>query len=114
MDYNDFMEQIKKIEYKELREDQPEYMEFVIATNNLKNLSPIFESYFGAPCASPEERPSKQAKKYADPYGGIRKGQTLYYLNKGKIFYCALLWPWGDGESITIKIIQDENKGIGL
>ncbi len=114
MNYNEFLEQIKELEFNELREDQPEYIEFVIATHHLKSLSSILESYFGAAYASPEERPSKQAQKYADPYGGIGKGQTLYYLNRGEIFYCALLWPWGDGKATTVKIIQGENKGIGI
>jgi hypothetical protein len=113
MNHNEFLEQIKELEFKELREDQPEYIEFVIATHHLKSLSSILESYYGAAYASPEERPSKQAQKYADPYGGIEKGQTLYYLNRGEIFYCALLWPWGDGKATTVKIIQGENKGIG-
>jgi hypothetical protein len=113
MNHNEFLEQIKELEFKELREHQPEYIEFVIATHHLKSLSSILESYYGAAYASPEERPSKQAKKYADPYGGIGKGQTLYYLNRGEAFHCALLWPWGDGKATTIKIIQGENKGIG-
>jgi hypothetical protein len=113
MDYNEFLKQIKELEFKELREDQPEYMEFVITTDYLESLSSILESYYGDAYASPEKRPSKQAQKYADPYGGIRKGQTLYYLNREDIFYCALLWPWGDGKTTTVKIFQGENKSIG-
>jgi hypothetical protein len=112
MNYNEFLEQIKKLECMELREDRPEYTELVIATNHLKSLISILESYYGAAYASPEERPSKQAQKYADPYGGIRKGQTLYYSDRGDVFQCALLWPWGDGKATTVKIIQGENKGI--
>jgi len=110
MNYNEFLEQIKVLEIKELREEQPEHMEFVIGTNHLNRLSSILESYYGAAYASSEEQPSKQAQKYADPYGGIRKSQTLYCLQSGEVFHCALLWPWGDGKSITIKMFQGENK----
>ena len=109
MNYNEFLERIKELEFKELREDQPEYMEVVVATNHLDRLSSILESYYGAVYASPEEQPSKQAQKYADSSGGIRKGQPLYYLKSGKTFHCALLWPWGDGKSITIKFFQGES-----
>ncbi len=111
MNYNDFLEQIKELEFEELREDQPEYMEFVIGTNHLNRLSSILESYYGAAYASPDKKPSRQAKKYADPYGGIKKGQTLYYLDTGEVFHCALLWPWGNGQATTVKIIQGETKG---
>ncbi len=110
MNYNDFLEQIKELEFEELREDQPEYMEFVIRTNHLNRLSSIFESYYGAAHASPEKKPSRRAKKYAGPYGGIKKGQTLYYLDKVEVFHCALLWPWGNGEATTVKIYQGETK----
>ncbi|MBW1910723.1 MAG: hypothetical protein JRJ11_14485 [Deltaproteobacteria bacterium] len=113
MNYNEFLERIKELDFEELREDQPEYMEFVIATNHLNRLSSILESYYGAAYASPEEQPSKQAQKYADPNGGIRKGQTLYYLKSGEVFHCALLWPWGDRKSTTIKFFQGEKKGTG-
>ena len=106
MNYNEFLEQIKELRFEELREDKPEYMEFVIGTNHLNRLSSILESYYGVACASPEKKPSRQAKKYADPYGGIKKGQTVYYLDKGEIFHCALLWPWGNGEATTVKIFR--------
>ncbi len=109
MNYNDFLKQIKELGFEELREDQPEYMEFVIGTNHLNRMSSILESYYGAAYASPEKKPSRQAKKYADPYGGIKKGQTLYYSDKGEVFHCALLWPWGDGKAITVKIYQGDN-----
>ncbi|MBW1703262.1 MAG: hypothetical protein JRJ50_14325 [Deltaproteobacteria bacterium] len=102
MNYNEFLERIKELDFEELREDQPEYMEFVIATNHLNRLSSILESYYGAAYASPEEQPSKQ-----------RKGQTLYYLKSGEVFHCALLWPWGDRKSTTIKFFQGEKKGTG-
>ncbi|MEE8416804.1 MAG: hypothetical protein V3S05_11065 [Desulfobacterales bacterium] len=109
MNYNDFLKQIKELGFEELREDQPEYMEFVIGTNHLNRLSSILESYYGAAYASPEKKPSRQAKKYADPYGGIKKGQTLYYSDKRGVFHCALLWPWSDGKTITVKIILGDS-----
>ena len=109
MNYNVFLEQIKELEFEELREDQSEYMEFVIGTNHWNRLSSILENYYGAAYASLDKKPSMQAKKYADPYGGVKKGQTLYYLDKGEVFHCALLWPWGNGNATTVKIFQGKN-----
>jgi len=113
MNYNEFLERIKELGFEDLREDRPEHMEFVIGTNHLNRLISIVESYYGAAHTSSEEKPSRQARKYADPYGGIRKGQTLYYLKSGEVFHCVLLWPWRDGKATTIKIIQGENKASG-
>ncbi len=110
MNYNEFLKQINELRFEELREDRPEYMEFVIGTNHLNHLNSILESYYGAACSSPGKRPSQTAKKLADPYGGINKGQTLYHLDKGEVFYCALLWPWGNGQATTVKIYQGGKK----
>ncbi len=109
MNYNELLEQLRSLEIKEMREDQPEHMEFVITASRLDSLSSILKGFYGPASASPEEQPSNEAKKHAGPYGGIRKGQTLYYLNSGEVSHCALLWPWGDGQSITIKLYQDKN-----
>jgi len=106
MDYNEFLKQIKQLEFQELREDRPEYIEFVMATDYMPSLTSILESYYGTAYSPPGKEPSEQAQKYADPYGGIEEGQTLYYLDCGDCFHCALLWPWGNGESTTIKIFQ--------
>ncbi len=106
MDYNEFLKQIKTLEFQELREDRPEYIEFVIATDYMANLTSMLESYYGPAYSPPEKTPSEQAQEYAGPYGGIQEGQTLYYLDCGDFFHCALLWPWGNGKSTTIKLFQ--------
>ncbi len=107
MDYNEFLKQVKRLEFQELREDRPGYLEFVIATDYMSSLNSILESYYGAAYSPPEKEPPKHAQKYAEPYGGIQEGQTLYYLDSGDYFHCALLWPWGNGKSTTIKLFQD-------
>ena len=40
MNYNDFLKQIKELGFEALREDQPEYMEFVIGTNQVLRMHP--------------------------------------------------------------------------
>jgi hypothetical protein len=112
MTYDEFLEQIKQIEIDEMREDQPDYMEFVIGKNHMDSLSSVFESYYGTAYVPLGKWPSTQAKKYAAPHGGIRKGQALYCLNKVDVFHCALLWPWSGGKATTVKLFQGENKEI--
>jgi hypothetical protein len=112
MDYNEFLKQVKTLEFQELREDRPEYIEFVIATDYMPNLTSVLESYYGAGYSPPEKNPPEQAQKYADLYGGIQEGQTLYYLDCDDIFHCALLWPWGNGQSTTIKLFQGGKKQV--
>jgi hypothetical protein len=115
MDYKEFLKQVKRLEFQELREDRPEYIEFVMATDYMPSLTSILESYYGTAYSPPGKKPPEDAQKYADPYGGIEEGQTLYYLDCGDFFHCALLWPWGNGNSTTIKIFQaekgEENNG---
>jgi hypothetical protein len=110
MTHDEFLEQIKQIEIDEVREDQPDYMEFVIGKNNMDSLSSVLESYYSTACVPLGESPSSQAKRYAAPHGGIRKGQALYCLNKGDVFHCALLWPWSGGKATTVKLFQGDNK----
>ncbi len=108
MTYTKLLEDVKKLEIEELRADSSEMLEFAIRTDYLSQLNGILESYFGPPLKPPNKRPSRQEVIYASPYGGIRRGQTLYCIERDTVLNIALLWPWGDGTCVTVKIIQDE------
>jgi len=111
MTYVEFLKELQTVEFQESREDNPEYKEFIVTANHFTRLTSILQDFYGTAFSPPEERPSKQAKTFADPYGGIQKGQTLYYKSSNETSYWALLWPWGDGKSTTIKLFQGEIKG---
>ncbi len=108
MTYTELLEELKKMQIEEIRADSSEKLEFALRTDHLTQLNGILESYFGPPLKPLNERPSRQAIHYASPYGGIRRGQTLYCKEGDTVFDFALLWPWGDGTCVTVKIIQDE------
>jgi hypothetical protein len=91
-----------------LRTESDYYMEAVIKKDKLTELhSKLFE-YLGS-IAWPSDKPiPSHIQKIADNYGGVRDGQTLYYSQEEKEVVFALLWPWSDGEHITIKTGKKE------
>ncbi|HLD50406.1 MAG TPA: hypothetical protein VJC08_04340 [bacterium] len=110
MIYSEFIEEIKKIKFLEKRVDSPNLLEFVINQEQLNTLTPMLQSYFGLPLKPAGQAPSREANTYSAAYGGIKKNQTLYYLDPGAVNHCALLWPWSDGKWITVKIAQVPKK----
>lgn len=91
---------------QEMRAREAHYFEIVVAKETLGQVNVILESYFGPPL-KPAGRPaSSEASERAKPYGGVQSNQTLYYQLRGKISELAMLWPWGSGQSITVKIAR--------
>lgn len=40
-----------------------------------------------------------------DNFGGLRSGQLLFTSDPGRdVFVCGAWWPWGDGETISLRI----------
>ena len=111
MTFQDFLAQIQTIRIEESRAQTEEYFEAVISKAGLDPLHKILTDYFGPPLKPEGRSPSGEAKRRAKPYGGIRKDQTLYFRRDGNHSECALLWPWGSGTRVTIKIIQSKGSG---
>ena len=99
-------EQIKKtvkgIGFETAREDNENYLEVVIVKDKLNELLVRLDGLFGPA----QEKPSRQAEEAIRGFGGIMKGQTLYFWHQDSSFIFAMLWPWQDGEHITIKMAQ--------
>jgi len=108
MTYTKLLEEVKKLKIEETRTDSFEMLEFVIHRDSLSQLNRILESYFDQPLKPPNEKPSRLVVKYTSPYGGIRQDQTFYFRECDTVLNFALLWPWGDGTLVTVKIIQDQ------
>jgi len=108
MSFEEFTNRIKSLDFTEIRENSSDLFEFVTSTGQEELLKHELINYFDSPLKPPEDRPSKIAKKYAAPFGGIRHGQTLYCKENGDILQLAFLWPWDDGESVTVKIFRVE------
>jgi len=106
MTFQELLAQIQTLKIEESRGQAEEYFEAVISTANLDALHKILTSYFGAPLKPEGVPPSSEAKECAGPYGGIRKDQTMYFRRDGEYSECALLWPWGSGNRVTMKVIR--------
>jgi hypothetical protein len=113
MTFQEFLSQIQTLRIEESRAQTDDYFEAVIAKANLDPLHKILTDYFGPPLKPEGQSPSWKANKQAKPYGGIRKDQTMYFHQGEEHSECVLLWPWGSGARITVKVSQSKRSGLG-
>ncbi len=113
MTFQDFLAQIQTLRIEESRAQTEEYFEAVISKEALDPLHKILTAYFGPPLKPGGHPPSGEANRRAKLYGGIRRDQTMYFRLDGNHSECALLWPWGSGVRITIKVVQSKSSGSG-
>ncbi len=106
MTFEELIKEVKKVEFHEVRAQQPNYMEVVVAKKNMDSLLSVFEKYFGVPLKPEGKQPSAEASEHTQAYGGIHSNQTLYFQKNDAGSTLALLWPWGSGVLITVKIVQ--------
>jgi hypothetical protein len=106
MTFDELLKKVDQIKCIEKRATAVDGCEIVIATDELKQLNEILNSYFGPPQKMQGGQFSSEAEEYAEPYGGVRSGQTLYFRIVETGLELALLWPWGNGMSLTVKVIR--------
>jgi hypothetical protein len=104
MTWDELACEVKKAKLIEMRGQKDKYLEVVVAVADLKPMTDLFDSYFGSPLKPEGERASAEAARYADPFGGVQMRQILYVREIEKAVHGALLWPWADGVSVTVKI----------
>lgn len=108
--FGEFLQQVKKVPIDEKRADLPDWLEVVLDKNQWNVLRPILEDYFGVPVKPQGQAPSIEERKITEDFGGIRPNQTLYRTERAGVRYVAMLWPWEDGNLITVKIGQEGKK----
>lgn len=104
MEFDKIKIEIKKIEPETTRMDNENYFEAVVGKSRLEGVIQVLESIFGAPAWPSEKKLLKNIEKLVKNMGGLREGQTLYLLDKEECSAFVMLWPWQDGERVTIKI----------
>lgn len=107
MTFEELLQEFEKIKLQEKRKWSRQYCEAVIAKPHWPALTSVLESYFGPPLKPEGVQPSGQASGFAKKYGGVRDNQTLYVRKADKKPELALLWPWGDGSSLTLKVVRE-------
>ena len=106
MEFHKLKTEIKNTDPDTTRIDNDDYFEVVVKKSCLDTVIRILEKVFGMPTWPSRDKLSKEIEELIKTAGGVRRGQTLYFLNKEGVSMFALLWPWQDGERITIKIAR--------
>lgn len=108
MNFREFLDEIQGIKFEEMRGQTESSLEVVVSKENLGKIVPVLEAYFG-PALKPQGcQPTGESDYYSKPYGGVRQDQTLYFRKDDKSFVIAMLWPWGSGISVTVKILRGQ------
>jgi len=104
MDFNEVKNAVKAINFESLRKEEDGYFEAVIFKKDLEGLNTILKSSLGEPAFPSNKKLSKEIENAIDEFGGIMRGQTLYYAIIASSTTIAMLWPWQDGQRITLKL----------
>ncbi len=118
MTFQELLGAIQDLRIEEKRSSTDDYLEVVVARPALASLHQILTAYFGKPLKAEGHHACREATRWAKAYGGVREDQTLYCLREEAHESLALLWPWGGGERVTVKVIRkprqlQETGGLG-
>lgn len=104
MEFIEIKADMKNLDFDMTRNDSDDYFEAVIKKSNLAKLVEVLEKKFGLPAWPSRNKLSKDIEMIVKKFGGLRNGQTLYFLMKEGRSLFAMLWPWQDNERVTVKI----------
>lgn len=100
--FEELKQGVKKHTLYEQRALDRDYVEVVFFSKDQELWDDLLTNLFGNPLKPAGTSPSKEARAFAQVYGGIFENQTLYYLHSGRPVI-AMLWPWQDGVHVTLK-----------
>lgn len=106
MQYSELMQEVKGLVFDVLRVDTDDYFEAVAKEEQLTELAAILDKFFGLPAYPTKVKLSPQIEEKIKDFGGIKPGQTLYFINQETRAIIAMLWPWSDKRHTTLKIIR--------
>lgn len=119
MTFEDLQAEIRKFPFHEERTFSSQYIEVVLHTEVIPKIQASLELFFSSPLKRAGDLPSPQILRHAQPYGGIRREQTMYVHRERDKKYLAFFWPWSNGSLVTLKIFEEtqqdkvsERKGI--
>ena len=112
MRFSTMIKQLYAVPHDAVRNVDSESLEAVLPLERMQNVLPILGKYFGVPLKPPAQSPTAEMKEVARPCGGIREDQTLYYSERKGKFEFAALWPWKDGEHVTLKILAGARSSL--
>lgn len=108
MTFQELLAEAKKISCVESRAQLDHYVEIVVASDALPPAEALLCSYFGRPLKAKGVAPTPEISTQTRPYGGVQQNQTMYFRQGADGGEFAFLWPWGNGLSITLKIMTEK------
>lgn len=106
IEYQVFLNGFKRNLFEELRNDSKEFFECVINKKSLAATSKALEAFFGPPAKPAGKAPTKDDEYNTERFGGIRSNQILYVKKTNSETFLCMVWPWGDGDRLTVKILE--------
>ena len=104
MTFDDILLQAKELGIHERRSLSAEYCELVFYSKDLEAWYHILSSVFGEPRKLPGNEPAASDLNLTHNTGGIRINQTLFEKDFGEKAIIAKIWPWDDGDHMTLKM----------
>ena len=106
MNFGALIDSVKTLPMKEKRAESESSLEVVLQKQHLDTYLSTLRGFLGE-AAKPEGNPPTQEHVHLTaPYGGIRKNQILFSCPNGEKTALAMIWPWSDGETLTLKLLQ--------
>ncbi|MBU0549665.1 MAG: hypothetical protein KKH80_02570 [Candidatus Omnitrophica bacterium] len=106
MQFIELKEEVKNIAAGEMREDEENYLELVVLKGKIDDVCRKLEELLGPPAFPSENKLTPEIENIVNKYGGIFQGQTLYFSSQNNSTVFAMLWPWGSGMHVTVKLIH--------
>jgi hypothetical protein len=94
---------VKELPIDETRAMQSDYIEVVFLTADKARWEERIGSVLGPATKPSGQKPSKEDEAAASNHGGIGLDQVLFRKQVDGTTYVAMMWPWRDGEHITLK-----------
>ncbi len=104
--FKELKEELKAVGFDTLRLEREDYLELVVTNDKLGALNIKLTSLLGPAIWPSQKRLEAEVEKGLEDFGGILPGQSLYFKRQGREVFFVMLWPWKDGQHVTIKVIK--------
>ena len=109
MTINEILEKLSVLDVKKKRSQEENYLELVFFKKDINAWERELKEIMGQAKKPFRVKPSAEHGKLAKPYGGIRANQALYQKSFHAYDVIAMIWPWGNGQNMTLKLAVMDN-----
>ena len=108
MNVKEILEKCAHLNVNEQRSLEDDYLEPVILKNDLNAWDAILKEILGPQAKPAGMEPTQEHLSLTKKLGSINSNQILYKHDFTDKLMIAMLWPWSDGEYITLKIVSQK------